>query len=96
MYFTALYEKCDTTRQMKDIRLPKVNVLLMLWKWWIVVREKMEFCALWYDHGCCPFTTRVSGNILNQILLEVLMNCTKHFDLSSPLTASCVTRFKIC
>ena len=34
--------------------------------------------------------------ILNQILLEVLMNCTKHFDLSSSLTASCVARFMIC
>ena len=34
--------------------------------------------------------------ILNQILLEVLMNCTKHFDLSSSLTASCVARFVIC
>ena len=32
VYFTALYEKCDTG-QMKDIRLPIVNVLLMLWKW---------------------------------------------------------------
>ena len=28
--FTAFYEKCDTTGQMKDIRLPIVNVLLML------------------------------------------------------------------
>ena len=45
VYFTALYEKCDTTGQMKDIRLPIVSVLLMLWKWWIVVREKFEFCS---------------------------------------------------
>ena len=30
MYFTAVYEKCDTTEQMKDIRLPMVNVLLVL------------------------------------------------------------------
>ena len=30
MYFATLYEKCDTTGQMKDIRLPIVNVLLML------------------------------------------------------------------
>ena len=30
VYFTALYEKCDTTGQIKDIRLPIVNVLLML------------------------------------------------------------------
>ena len=37
----------------------------------------------------------MSGKILNQILLEVLMNCTKHFDLSSSLTASCVARFMI-
>ena len=29
-FFTALYEKCDTTGLMKDIRLPMVNVLLML------------------------------------------------------------------
>ena len=29
---------------MKDIRLLIANVLLMLWKWWIV-RDKMEFCA---------------------------------------------------
>ena len=48
------------------------------------------------DHGYCSFTTRVSGKILNQILLEVLMNCTKHFDLSNSLTASCVARFVIC
>ena len=27
---------------------------------------------------------------MNQILLEVLMNCTKYFDLSSSLTASCL------
>ena len=39
---------------------------------------------------------RVSGKFFNQILLEVLMNCTKHFDLSSSLTASCVARFMIC
>ena len=56
----------------------------------------MEFCALWHGHGHCSFTTRVSRKILNQILLEVLMNYTKHFDLSSSLTASCVTRFMIC
>ena len=30
MYFTALYEKCDTTEQMKDVRLPIVNLLLVL------------------------------------------------------------------
>ena len=30
VYFTAFYEKCDTTGQMKDIRLPIVNVLLVL------------------------------------------------------------------
>ena len=29
MFFTALYEKCDTTGQMKDIRLPIINVLLV-------------------------------------------------------------------
>ena len=55
----------------------------------------MEFCAL-YDHGYFSFTTRVSGKILNQILLEVLMNCTKHFDFSTSLTAICVARFMIC
>ena len=44
--FPALYEKCDATGQMKDVRLPIVNVLLVLWKWWIVVRKKIEFCAL--------------------------------------------------
>ena len=38
----------------------------------------------------CSFTTRVSGKILNQISLEVFMNCIKHFDLSSSSTASCV------
>ena len=37
-----------------------------------------------------------SGEILKQILLEMLTNCTEHFDLSSSLTASCVTRFMIC
>ena len=96
VYFTALKEKCDTTEQMKDIRLSILNVLLMLWKWCIVFREKMEFCALWRDHGYCSFTTRVGGKILNQVLLEVLMNCTKHFDLSISLTASYVTIFMIC
>ena len=45
MYLTVLHEKCDTTGQMKDISLPIVNVLLMLRKWWIVVREKMQSCA---------------------------------------------------
>ena len=34
--------------------------------------------------------------ICNQILLEVLMNRTKHFDLSSSSTASCVARLMIC
>ena len=81
---------------MKDIRLPTVNGLLMPWKWWIVVREKVEFCALQYDYGYCSFTTRVRGKILNQILLEVWMSSTKHFDLSSSLTPSCFTRFMIC
>ena len=56
----------------------------------------MESCAPLHDHGSCSFTTIVSGKILNQILLEVLMNCTKHFDLSSSLTASCVARFMTC
>ena len=94
--FPAFYEKCDATGQMKDVRLPIVNVLLVLWKWWIVVRKKIEFCALYRDHGYCSFTTRVSEKFFNQILLEVLMSCTKHFDLSSSLTASCVARFMIC
>ena len=58
--------------------------------------REIEFCALQHDYGSCSFTTRVSGKLLNQILLEVLMNCTKHFDLSSSLTASCVARFMIC
>ena len=40
--------------------------------------------------------TRVSGKILDQILLEVRMSSTKHFDFSSSLTAGCVTRFMIC
>ena len=39
---------------------------------------------------------RVSEKFLNQILLEVLMSCTKHFDLSSSLTEGCVARFMIC
>ena len=38
----------------------------------------------------------MGGKILNQVLLEVLMNCTKHFDLSISLTASYVTIFMIC
>ena len=29
MYFTALFEECDISGQMKDIRLPMVNVLLI-------------------------------------------------------------------
>ena len=37
-----------------------------------------------------------SGKILKKILLGVLMNRTKHIDLSSSLTASCVARFVIC
>ena len=61
----------------------------MLWKWWIIIRENIEFCALWRDHGYYSFTTRVSGKFFNQILLEVLMSCTKHFDLSSSLTLCC-------
>ena len=36
------------------------------------------------------------GKILNQMLLEVLMNCAKHFDLRSSSTASCIERFMIC
>ena len=55
-----------------------------------------EFSALKHDHGYCYFVIRVSGKILNQIFLEVLMNCTKHFDLSTSLMASCVARFIIC
>ena len=43
-----------------------------------------------------PSITRVSAKILNQMLLEVLMNCTKHFDMSSSLAAICVARFMIC
>ena len=31
VYFTALYEECDTTGRMKDIRLPILNVLLLPW-----------------------------------------------------------------
>ena len=58
--------------------------------------REMEFCALWHDHDYYSFTTRVSGRILHQMSVEVLMNCTKYFDLSSSLTASCVARFMIC
>ena len=58
---------------------------------------EMEFCALWLrDHGYRSSTTKVSGKFLNQISLEVLMSCIKHFDLSSSLTASFVARFIIC
>ena len=57
----------------------------------------MEPCALQHNHDYHSFTTRVGGGeILNQILLEVSMNCTKHFDLSSSLTASFFARFMIC
>ena len=38
--FTALYEKCDSTGQMKDIRLPIVHVLLMLSRWRIVLHDE--------------------------------------------------------
>ena len=82
MYFIALYEKCDTTGQMKDIATHAVKMV--------------EFCALQHDHRYCSFTTRVCGKIVNQILLEMLLNCTKHFDSSSSLTASCVARCMIC
>ena len=63
------------------IRLPKVNVLIMLWKWWIVVREKMQSCALYYDHGYCFFPTRVSGKILNQNIGQSILYplCSLHF-----------------
>ena len=40
--------------------------------------------------------TRVTGKFFNQILHEVLMNCTTHFDLSSSLTASCVAKLTMC
>ena len=80
--------KYDTTGHMKDIRLLIVNVFLMMGKWQIVVRG--------HDRGYCSFTTRVNGKILNQILLEVVRNCTLYFDLSSSLTASCFARFMIC
>ena len=56
----------------------------------------MESCALSTIMVIVPSRGGVCGKILNQILLEVLMNCTKHFDLSSSLTASCVARFVIC
>ena len=82
--------------QMKDIRLPIVNVLLVLWKWLIVVREKMEFYALQHDHDYCSFTTRVSGKILNQVCLRCWWSAPKIFDFNSSLTASCVARFMIC
>ena len=58
-------------------------------------RESGVLCSavrLWLS----SFTTRVRGKILNQILLEVWMSSTKHFDLSSSLTPSCFTRFMIC
>ena len=29
MHFTALFEECDISGQMKDIKLPMVNVLLI-------------------------------------------------------------------
>ena len=58
--------------------------------------KMVDSSALYHNHGYCSFTTRVSGQILNQILLEVLMNCTKHFDFSTSLTAICVARFMIC
>ena len=80
--------KYDTTGHMKDIKLLIVNVLLMIVKWQIVVRG--------HDRGYYSFTTRVNGKILNQMLLEVLRNCTLYFDLSSSLTASCFARFMIC
>ena len=57
----------------------------------------MESCALSHDHdGYCSFTTIVSGKCFSKILLEVVMNCTKHFDLNSSLRASSVVRFVIC
>ena len=56
----------------------------------------MEFCSLFHDHGCCSWRREWAEKTLNQILLEALMNCTKHFDLTSSLTASCVARFVIC
>ena len=57
----------------------------------------MESCALSHDHdGYCSFMTIVSGKCFSKILLEVVMNCTKHFDLNSSLRASSVVRFVIC
>ena len=81
---------------MKHIRLPIVNVFLMLWKWWLVVREKMEFLHTAARSWLLFLHDGSECKNLNQILLEVLMNCTKHFDLSSSLTACCVARFMIC
>ena len=81
---------------MKHIRLPIVNVFLMLWKWWLAVREKMEFLHTAARSWLLFLHDRSECKNLNQILLEVLMNCTKHFDLSSSLTACCVARFMIC
>ena len=55
-------------------------------------------------NSCCVFERKWSSVhyctivviFFNQILLEVLTNCTKHFDFNSPLTASCVARLMIC
>ena len=81
---------------MKHIRLPIVNVFLMLWKWWLAVREKMEFLHTAARSWLLFLHDGSECKNLNQILLEVLMNCTKHFDLSSSSTACCVARFMIC
>ena len=58
-------------------------------------REKGVLCTV-ARPWLLSFTTRVSGKILNQLVLEVLMNCAKHFDLSTSLTASCFARCMIC
>ena len=81
--FTALYEKCDTTGQDERYQIT-------------YGKRVIHVVTTMRDHGYFSFTTRVSGIFFNQILLEVLMSCTKHFDLSSSLTASCVARFMIC
>ena len=85
MYFTALYEKCDTTGQMKDAvkmvdSCTRENGVLcnVARSWLLFLHDESE----WKN--------------LNKILLEMMMNCTKHFDLSSSLMASCVARFMIC
>ena len=77
--FTALYEKCDTTGQMKDIRLPIVHVLLMvLWSRLCLAKDEFRYQE-WMIYGgkliwCDLLTSKiyqVEGTVLVSVRIFV-------------------------